>query len=50
MLEFAARHNIRPMIQQFPMSVEGIEEAVGKLKEGKLRYRAVLSWDLVAQK
>jgi len=42
MLEFAARHGIRPMIEEFPMTVEGITEAMGKLEGGKLRYRAVL--------
>ncbi|KAI5815154.1 NADP-dependent alcohol dehydrogenase [Pyronema omphalodes] len=42
MLEFAARHNIKAMIQEFPMSEEGITEAFDKLDTGKLRYRAVL--------
>jgi D-arabinose 1-dehydrogenase-like Zn-dependent alcohol dehydrogenase len=42
MLEFAARHHIRPIIEQFPMSVEGITEALQKLQSGKMRYRGVL--------
>jgi D-arabinose 1-dehydrogenase-like Zn-dependent alcohol dehydrogenase len=42
MLQFAAFHKIRPIIQTFPMSVEGIEEAMEKLKKGQVRYRAVL--------
>jgi len=42
MLRFAALHDIRPMIEKFPMDIEGIEEAVAKLEQGKLRYRAVL--------
>lgn len=42
MLRFAARHKIRPMIEQFPMSEAGIAEAMKKLEAGKLRYRAVL--------
>lgn len=42
MLQFAAFHKIRPIIQTFPMSVEGIEEAMEKLREGQVRYRAVL--------
>lgn len=42
MLEFAARHHIRPIIEQFPLSVEGITEALEKLQSGKMRYRGVL--------
>lgn len=42
MLEFAAYHKIRPTIQKFPMTVEGIEEAFGALDSGKMRYRGVL--------
>ena len=42
MLQFAAFHDIKPIIQTFPMSVEGIEEALGKLSKGHVRYRAVL--------
>jgi len=42
MLDFAARHEIRPMIEEFPMTEEGIKEAMEKLEGGKLRYRAVL--------
>lgn len=42
MLEFAALHGIKPIIQTFPMSIEGIEEAMEKLRNGQVRYRAVL--------
>ena len=42
MLEFAAKHDIRPIIQKFPMSEEGIEEAFKTLGDGKMRYRGVL--------
>jgi D-arabinose 1-dehydrogenase-like Zn-dependent alcohol dehydrogenase len=42
MLEFAARHNIRPIIEQFPMTVDGINEAMERLGSGKMRYRGVL--------
>jgi D-arabinose 1-dehydrogenase-like Zn-dependent alcohol dehydrogenase len=42
MLEFAAFHGIKPIIQKFPMTVEGIEEAFGKLDDGSMRYRGVL--------
>lgn len=42
MLDFAARHNINPIIQEFPMTIEGIEEAFETMENGSLRYRAVL--------
>lgn len=42
MLRFAAHHGIKPIVQKFPMTVEGIEDAMTKLNEGKIRYRAVL--------
>lgn len=42
MIEFAARHGIQPITQGFDMTVEGIEEAMSKLNEGNVRYRAVL--------
>jgi D-arabinose 1-dehydrogenase-like Zn-dependent alcohol dehydrogenase len=42
MLQFAAFHGIKPIIQTFPLNVEGIEEAMHKLEKGQLRYRAVL--------
>jgi D-arabinose 1-dehydrogenase-like Zn-dependent alcohol dehydrogenase len=42
MLEFAARHGIRPIIEEFPMTLQGIDEAMGKLAAGKMRYRGVL--------
>lgn len=43
MLAFAARHNIRPIIEKYPFSLKGIEEAMAKLAAGKVRYRAVLT-------
>ncbi|KAF7357704.1 NAD(P)-dependent alcohol dehydrogenase protein [Mycena venus] len=42
MLEFAARHGVRPMIERFPMTKSGVEEGMAKLREGKMRYRGVL--------
>ncbi|KPI40019.1 putative formaldehyde dehydrogenase AdhA [Cyphellophora attinorum] len=42
MLKFAAFHGIKPVIETFPMTAEGIEEALHKLDEGKIRYRGVL--------
>lgn len=41
MLEFCAVHGIKPMVEKFPMSVDGIEAAYKKLEEGKMRYRGV---------
>ncbi|ORZ00644.1 chaperonin 10-like protein [Syncephalastrum racemosum] len=43
MLEFAARHQIKPAIVNFPFSVEGLEKAVEESEANKLRYRAVLT-------
>ena len=40
MLEFCARHDIRPQIEVFPMSK--INEAMTHLEDGKARYRIVL--------
>ncbi len=42
MLEFAAIHQIEPIIETFPMSVEGVEQAFQHLEEGAMRYRGVL--------
>jgi D-arabinose 1-dehydrogenase-like Zn-dependent alcohol dehydrogenase len=42
MLRFAALHNVEPIIERFPMSEAGIKEAMDKLEEGKVFYRAVL--------
>lgn len=40
MLEFAARHNIEPMVEVFPFAE--INAAMDKLRNGKPRYRIVL--------
>lgn len=42
MLTFAAVHRIKPITEEFPLTVEGIEEAMAKLDNGEVRYRAVL--------
>ena len=42
MLEFAARHGIKPIVQTFPLNKEGIEQAFEKLEGGGMRYRGVL--------
>lgn len=43
MLNFAARHGVKPVIEEFPMSVDGINAAYEKLENGTIRYRAVMS-------
>ena len=43
MLDFAARHNITPQTEHFPMS--RINEAFERLDAGKARYRIVLDVD-----
>ncbi|KAF7335248.1 NAD(P)-dependent alcohol dehydrogenase protein [Mycena sanguinolenta] len=42
MLDFAARHHIEPVIERFPMTRDGVENGMAKLREGKMRYRGVL--------
>lgn len=42
MLEFAALHKIKPVVQEFPMTEEGIKEAMDRLEAGKIHFRAVL--------
>ncbi|KAE8139476.1 chaperonin 10-like protein [Aspergillus pseudotamarii] len=43
MLEFTARHKIKPITMVFPLNREGIEEAMEVLRQGKMRYRGVLA-------
>lgn len=42
MLEFAVQHKIKSVNQEFPMTLEGINEALAALETGKMRYRGVL--------
>lgn len=42
MLQFAAVHGIKPIIETFPMNKKGIEQAFEHLGQGKMRYRGVL--------
>lgn len=44
MFSFAVQHNIKPMIEKFELSQEGITKAYERITEGSLRYRAVLEW------
>lgn len=49
MLEFVARHSIEPLIEKFPMTLEGVAGAFERLEAGDMRYRGVLvrdeSWE-----
>jgi D-arabinose 1-dehydrogenase-like Zn-dependent alcohol dehydrogenase len=42
MLQFAATHDVKPWVEEFELSEEGIAEVVGKLESNKIRYRGVL--------
>ncbi|OMJ16378.1 putative mannitol dehydrogenase [Smittium culicis] len=39
-LEFASKHNIRPLIEKMPM--DKVNEGVNRVRDGKARYRVVL--------
>lgn len=45
MLQFAAEHDIKPIIEVFPHSKAS--EAIKKVRDGSIRFRAVLKNDLV---
>ncbi|KAI1635177.1 GroES-like protein [Biscogniauxia mediterranea] len=42
MLDFAALHGIKPVTEIFPMTEQGIKEAMDKLERGDIHFRAVL--------
>jgi D-arabinose 1-dehydrogenase-like Zn-dependent alcohol dehydrogenase len=42
MLEFAAKHGIKPQIEKFPLTQKGVVTAMQKLRDGNMRYRGVL--------
>lgn len=42
MLEFAADHGVRPQVEIFEMTEDGIRKAVERLESGELHFRAVL--------
>lgn len=42
MLEFAVRNHIHPLLEREPLSTEGIENLLARLRLGKIRYRGVL--------
>lgn len=45
LVKFAAEKKITPMIMKFPLTRDGIEDAMQILREGRMRYRAVLVRD-----
>jgi D-arabinose 1-dehydrogenase-like Zn-dependent alcohol dehydrogenase len=42
MLEFAARHAVKPWLEEFELSEAGIADAVDKMAKNQIRYRGVL--------
>ncbi|KAI0030878.1 chaperonin 10-like protein [Vararia minispora EC-137] len=42
LLSFAATHNVKPIVQEFPMTQKGLSDAFAALDAGTVRYRAVL--------
>lgn len=42
LIEFCNRKKISPTIMKFPMTPDGIENAMQKLRNGEIKYRAVL--------
>ncbi|KAI8342101.1 chaperonin 10-like protein [Chlamydoabsidia padenii] len=42
MLKFAARHKIKPQLEEYPFTIEGLEAAIAQCEAGKARYRIVL--------
>ena len=43
MLDFCARHDIRPIVERFPLSQ--VNQALAHLRSGKARWRIVLDND-----
>ena len=42
MLDFAAQQLIEPVVETFPMTEQGIKEAMDRLERGEITHRAVL--------
>lgn len=42
MLAFSARHGIKPIIEELPLTQAGVQEAFDRLEKGDVRYRFVL--------
>ncbi|KAG0170425.1 hypothetical protein DFQ28_002136 [Apophysomyces sp. BC1034] len=45
MFEFASRHNIKPTVEEFPFTAEGLTKGIDLCHKNKARYRAVLVAD-----
>ncbi|EXM19131.1 Polyketide synthase, enoylreductase domain [Fusarium oxysporum f. sp. vasinfectum] len=45
MLNFSALHGIKPIIETFPFTEDGINQAMEKLRQGRMRYRGVLAME-----
>ncbi|RAL04501.1 NAD(P)-dependent alcohol dehydrogenase [Aspergillus ibericus CBS 121593] len=43
MLDFAALHGVKPVLMKYPMSLDGVKDAMKTLEAGKMRYRGVLA-------
>jgi len=43
MLEFSARHNIKPVTEKFPLNK--VNDAMERLRQGKAKYRLILTKD-----
>lgn len=42
MLEFSARHGVKPVVEELEMTEEGVNEAFDRLEKGDVHYRFVL--------
>jgi len=42
MIQFAARHKIKPWVERFLMTEDGLKTAFNRLEKGEMRYRGVL--------
>jgi D-arabinose 1-dehydrogenase-like Zn-dependent alcohol dehydrogenase len=42
MLDFASKNNVKPIVEEFPMTEQGTANAIAKLVDGSIRYRGVL--------
>ena len=45
MLDFAAYHDIKPILMKWPLNENGIRDAIKTLNDGKMRYRGCLVAD-----
>jgi D-arabinose 1-dehydrogenase-like Zn-dependent alcohol dehydrogenase len=43
MLQFASETNIKPRVERFPLTAQGISQAMRLMRDGLIRYRAVFT-------